>query len=235
MTKKKHQTHKEPKTPEDIIEAERNSGIITHSDLEKILVVNRVTREPRRDKNHNALFKPRGVVHRGGYYHVAVHLLIINVEQQEGSIILQFRNRPDDLHRGQYSTSAAGHVRKEDYADNPWMDEYTFVDRYMLTAKRELKEELGIEGICLSYVAEKQISEREEGQIDNEFRNYYLGYWQGQISPNPDECDTNKSRFYSVSEINKMLRSGKKFTQSLIIGLRYLKGAQSEYFGHLNV
>ncbi len=209
--------------------------MITHSDLEKILVIDKVTKKPKRDRVGNAIFKPRGVVHRGGYYHVAVHLLIINLEQSEGLMILQYRNRKDDVHKRQYSTSAAGHVRKEDYDDKPWMDDFTFIDRYMLTAKREIKEELGIDGIVLRYVAEKPVRERMRTEINNEVKYYYEGHWTGSITPDPEECDPAKSRFYSLTEINKMLTSRKKFTQSLMIGLRYLKGAYPEKFGNLKV
>lgn len=70
----------------------------------------------------------RGVVHREGLLHRAVHLLVRN---PHGELFLQQRSLSKDKHPGVWDSSASGHVDAgEDYDT---------------AARRELREELGLQ------------------------------------------------------------------------------------------
>lgn len=71
----------------------------------------------------------RAEVHAGGRRHRAVHIFVFN---RSGELFLQKRSHLKDVHPGRWDSSAAGHLDAgEDYAD---------------AAKREIREELGIDG-----------------------------------------------------------------------------------------
>ncbi|PKI38141.1 hypothetical protein CRG98_041464 [Punica granatum] len=72
--------------------------------------------------------KPRGAVHRDGDYHRAVHVWIYAESTQE--LLLQKRSDCKDSWPGQWDISSAGHISAGDSS--------------LISAQRELEEELGI-------------------------------------------------------------------------------------------
>jgi 16S rRNA (adenine1518-N6/adenine1519-N6)-dimethyltransferase len=113
---------------------------------------------------------PRRQVHANNLRHRAVHVLIFNLA---GELYLQKRTRWKDRHPFRWDSSAAGHVEAG--------EDYDF------TAKRELKEELGI-STSLRPVAKLAASE-ETGQ---EFIQLYAGEYGGQIEPDAAEIDVGR-------------------------------------------
>ncbi len=114
---------------------------------------------------------PRGQVHGNNLLHRAVHILIFS---PEGEVFLQLRARSKDRHPLAWDSSAAGHVNAgEDYDQ---------------TARRELREELGIE-TALEKVAKLPASER----TGYEFIWLYRGTYSGDFELNRSEIEAGRS------------------------------------------
>jgi 16S rRNA (adenine1518-N6/adenine1519-N6)-dimethyltransferase len=132
----------------------------------------RVTNEERFpvvDKNDRILRDAsRSQVHANNLRHRAVHILILN---PAGEVYLQQRSRWKDRHPLKWDSSAAGHV--------------TATERYDETARRELKEELGVS------VPLKKISKLPPSELtDHEFIWLYWGESAANFSPNRTEIET---------------------------------------------
>lgn len=82
------------------------------------------------DEDDNVIaVRTRGEIHARGLMHRAVHILVFN---SQGELFLQKRSMSKDEQPGKWDSSAAGHVDSgEDYLD---------------CARREIGEELGIDG-----------------------------------------------------------------------------------------
>src|SRR4030095_5302026 len=121
------------------------------------------------DKNDRILRDAsRSQVHANNLLHRAVHILIFN---PAGEVYLQQRSRWEDRHTLKWDSSAAGHVGATESYDE--------------TARRELKEELGI-GVPLRKISKLSASER----TDQEFIWLYRGEVADNLSPNRTEIET---------------------------------------------
>lgn len=119
------------------------------------------------DCDHFLRSEPRAKVHGDNLRHRAVHILVFN-EQTE--VYLQKRSRWKDRHPGLWDSSAAGHVMAGEAYDQ--------------AAKRELREELGIEAV-LERIVKLPASER----TSQEFIWLYCGRYDGEIFPNRSEIE----------------------------------------------
>jgi len=99
--------------------------------------------------------------------HRAVHILIFN---QAGDLYLQQRSRWKDRHPLKWDSSAAGHV--------------TAGESYNDTARRELKEELGVD-LPLERIFKLAASPR----TDHEFICGYCGVVSEDLAPNKGEIE----------------------------------------------
>ena len=81
--------------------------------------------------NRTEKVQERTVVHREGLYHETVHIWITRKCEEGYEILLQKRSKNKDSHPGCYDISSAGHMQAH--------------DEVLDSARRELKEELGIE------------------------------------------------------------------------------------------
>ena len=121
------------------------------------------------DKNDRILRDAsRSEVHGNNLRHRAVHILIFN---PAGEVYLQQRSRWKDRHPLKWDSSAAGHVGAAESYDE--------------TARRELKEELGV-SVALKRISKLPASER----TDQEFIWLYRGQVAGNLSPNRTEIET---------------------------------------------
>jgi 16S rRNA (adenine1518-N6/adenine1519-N6)-dimethyltransferase len=110
---------------------------------------------------------PRSEVHGDNLRHRAIHILIFN---KNGEILLQKRTRWKDRHPLLWDSSAAGHVNAgEDYDS---------------AARRELKEELGID-VGLQWLSKLPASTR----TDQEFISVYHGRHDGDFATEPTEIE----------------------------------------------
>jgi 16S rRNA (adenine1518-N6/adenine1519-N6)-dimethyltransferase len=113
-------------------------------------------------------YASRSEVHGNNLRHRAVHILIFGAG---GDVYLQQRSRWKDRHPLKWDSSAAGHV--------------TAGETYDKTARRELKEELGVD------VPLKRISKITASRgTDYEFIWLYGGVITGDLSPNKCEIET---------------------------------------------
>ena len=124
------------------------------------------------DKNDRILGSAsRSQVHGNNLLHRAVHILIFN---EAGEVYLQQRSRWKDRHPLKWDSSAAGHVAARESYDE--------------TARRELKEELGV-SIPLQKILKLPGAQR----TDHEFIWLYRGVVSGDLFPN--KCEIERGRF----------------------------------------
>jgi len=112
-------------------------------------------------------YASRAEVHGNNLRHRAVHILIFN---GVGDVYLQQRSRWKDRHPLKWDSSAAGHV--------------TVGEDYDETARRELKEELGID-----VPLEKIFKLKASSRTDHEFIWCYRGVVSGSLAPNKFEIE----------------------------------------------
>ncbi|MGE5212798.1 MAG: 16S rRNA (adenine(1518)-N(6)/adenine(1519)-N(6))-dimethyltransferase RsmA [Nitrospirota bacterium] len=112
-------------------------------------------------------YATRAEVHGNNLRHRAVHVLILN---QAGEVYLQQRSRWKDRHPLKWDSSAAGHV--------------TVRENYDETARRELKEELGID-----VRLEKIFTLNASSRTDEEFICGYRGIVSASLVPNKLEIE----------------------------------------------
>ena len=117
-------------------------------------------------------------VHGNNLRHRAVHILIFN---QFGDVYLQQRSRWKDRHPLKWDSSAAGHV--------------TAGENYDETARRELKEELGVD-VPLERIFRLTASSR----TDHEFIWGYRGVVSGDLAPN--KCEIERGVFFAPAVID---------------------------------
>src|SRR5262249_4758425 len=102
----------------------------------------------------------RSEVHGNNLLHRAVHILISN---KAGDVYLQQRSRWKDRHALKWDSSAAGHV--------------TVAESYDETARRELKEELGV-SVPLQKISKLPATQR----TDHEFIWLYRSVVSGDLT-----------------------------------------------------
>src|SRR5881628_2262536 len=130
--------------------------------------LNRNERFPIVDKKDRILrYANRSEVHGNNLRHRAVHILIFN---EAGELYLQQRSRWKDRHPLKWDSSAAGHV--------------AFRESYDETARRELKEELGVSA-PLQKISKLPAAQR----TDQEFIWLYRGVVSGDLIPNKSEIE----------------------------------------------
>jgi 16S rRNA (adenine1518-N6/adenine1519-N6)-dimethyltransferase len=126
------------------------------------------------DKNDRICgYRSRAEVHANNLRHRAIHILILNLA---GDVYLQQRSRWKDRHPLKWDSSAAGHVTAgEDYDE---------------TARRELKEELGID-VPLERIFRLTASPR----TDQEFICGYRGVVSEDLAHN--KCEIERGVFFA--------------------------------------
>jgi 16S rRNA (adenine1518-N6/adenine1519-N6)-dimethyltransferase len=120
------------------------------------------------DKNDRIVrYARRSEVHGNNLRHRAVHMLIFN---DAGDVYLQQRSRSKDRHPLKWDSSAAGHVSAG--------------ENYEETARRELKEELGVT-VPLEKISKLPASQN----TDQEFIWLYRGLARGDLAPDKSEIE----------------------------------------------
>jgi isopentenyl-diphosphate Delta-isomerase len=123
----------------------------------------------------------RGMIHRLGLRHRAVHIFVFN---QTGRLYLQLRHQQKDQYPGHWDTSAAGHVSPG--------------ERYAAAAARELAEELGVKE-KLTRLAEVTAGP-ETG-----WEQVVLFQCRTAVEPAPNPEEIERGGFFSLEEIDQML------------------------------
>src|SRR5262245_18676314 len=123
-------------------------------------------------------YASRAEVHGNNLRHRAVHILIFN---QVGDVYLQQRSRWKDRNPLKWDSSAAGHV--------------TAGENYDETARRELKEELGVD-VPLERIFRLTASSR----TDHEFICGYRGMVSASLTSN--KCEIERGMFFAPGVID---------------------------------
>ncbi len=131
------------------------------------------------DRNDRILgFASRSQVHGNNLLHRAVHILIFN---EAGEVYLQQRSRWKDRHSLKWDSSAAGHVAAGESYDE--------------TARRELKEELGV-SVPLQKLSKLPAAQR----TDRECIWLYRGVVSGNVVPN--KCEIERGTFLAPAVVD---------------------------------
>lgn len=140
--------------------------------------------------------KPRGEVHRDGDYHRAVHVWIYSESTQE--LLLQRRADCKDSWPGQWDISSAGHISAGDSS--------------LVSAQRELQEELGIslpkDAFELIFIYLQECVINDGKFINNEFNDVYL---VTTVDPIPleaftlQETEVSAVKYISFEEYRSLL------------------------------
>lgn len=113
--------------------------------------------------------------------HRAVDVVLFNTE---GNIAMQKRSTQKDLYPGFFCITASGHVSRGESREE--------------TAYRELKEEMGVEGIPLERRETFMVSEEHE----TEMISLFVGIYDGSFIYPSDEVQS--VRFFTPSEVKKL-------------------------------
>ncbi|XP_054783674.1 nudix hydrolase 3-like isoform X2 [Prosopis cineraria] len=140
--------------------------------------------------------KPRGDVHRDGDYHRAVHVWIFAESTQE--LLLQRRADCKDSWAGLWDISSAGHIAAGDSS--------------LITARRELEEELGVtlpkDAFELIFVFLQECVINDGKYINNEYNDVYL---VTTLDPIPleaftlQETEVSAVKYISYEEYKQLL------------------------------
>jgi 16S rRNA (adenine1518-N6/adenine1519-N6)-dimethyltransferase len=122
------------------------------------------------EDDHVIRSAPRGEVHGNNLRHRAVHILLFNPQNE---VYLQKRSRWKDRHPLVWDSSAAGHVDAGEEYDE--------------AARRELREELGLETALRPLV--RLPASKRTGQ---EFIWLYTGVWDAPITFDPVEIEAGE-------------------------------------------
>ncbi|MEM1581186.1 MAG: NUDIX domain-containing protein [Candidatus Bathyarchaeia archaeon] len=157
------------------------------------------------DENDNVIGRAtRSECHKMRLIHRSVYVIVLN---DRNEIFLQRRSMSKDLYPGCYACSATGHV---DYGES-----------YEDAARRELKEELGIEAVLKEICKFKCFSETER-----EISVLYVCKHNGPFRLNSEEISDGE--FASIEKVKEALeREEKNFAYGSILALkeflRYLR------------
>lgn len=150
------------------------------------------------DENNLVIGKSsRKEAHLKGHIHRALSVLVLN---SKGQILLQKRSEKKSVHPLSWDLSTSEHVLSgESYED---------------AGVRSLREELGIESIVKKVTATTlQIRKYEiNGQIvhEKEIVLMLTSFYEGPFEVNTNEV--HSAKFFSVEEIEKMVKNGEDFT-----------------------
>ena len=129
--------------------------------------------------------------------HRSVYIFLVN---SRGEILIQRRSVNKDLYPGFYTASATGHVN--------------YGEDYDIAAKRELREELGVDAPLRRLCKVKSFSD-----VEREISMIYVCRYDGPIRFDRNEID--EVVFMSIDNIERSLKTGdKKFAYGFKVAFK---------------
>lgn len=150
------------------------------------------------DEDDNVIGRAsRGECHRRGFIHRSVYVIVLN---DRGEVFLQKRSLKKDLYPGYYACSASGHVE--------------YGESYEEAARRELREELGIEAPLKEICKFKCFSD-----VEREISALFICHYNGPLKLDSEEILGGE--FVSIKDLRRILeRRERKFAYGSILALR---------------
>jgi isopentenyl-diphosphate delta-isomerase type 1 len=138
-----------------------------------------------------------------GIRHRISKVFLVNTN---GDVLLQKRADHLALEPGLWAVSAAGHIDEgETYED---------------AAIRELKEELGVTNLSLTEIG-YYYQEEDGEQVRKRFNRIYVGKYDGEVTPNPEEV--SEVKWISKTELNDLTeKRPEEFTQGCLRTLKFV-------------
>ena len=160
------------------------------------------------DEEDNIIGKEtREKCHNEKLIHRSVYIFLINSRNE---MFLQKRAKSKDLYAGYFTGSATGHV---DYGEN-----------YDQAARRELKEELGLD------ISLKRVSKfRTSSEIENEMSTLYFCCYDGKIVFNRKEI--SQGIFMNLKKVEEHIENGEKVALGFKIAFKEFAKYVSNTFG----
>lgn len=137
--------------------------------------------------------------------HRVAHVHVFN---RRGELLLQKRSLQKDIQPGKWDTSVGGHLDRG--------------ETYLLAARREMAEELGLTGISLTFLYASKI----RNEVESENIASYLAVAEGPFRFSREEID--EVRFWPAVEIEAALQRG-IFTPNFEAEWELLKGWQRKH------
>lgn len=163
------------------------------------------------DKNDNIIGAGTGAEAREkGIYHRISRIFLFNSKDE---LLIQKRSDTATTLPKRWDQSAAGHVDEG--------------EDYLTAAKRELEEEVGVQGIELAEKGKFFTDEKDQpGKIVKRFNMLYTGTYDGAIKPNPEEV--SEVRWIKPEELNRWMdEKPNDFTEGFIKNYKHLQNSSN--------
>lgn len=148
---------------------------------------------------------------RDGDIHRIARLFVFN---SKGKLLIHKRSNKLDNLPGRWDQSAAGHVDEgEDYLE---------------AARRELKEEVGIENVELKEIGKFYQDEvDQDGKIKKRFNTLYLANYNGEVDSNTEEV--SEIKWISLGELNAWMKEcPEDFTRGFIQSYEFYNASRAQ-------
>jgi isopentenyl-diphosphate delta-isomerase len=154
-------------------------------------------------QNRFIRWEARKTIHEQRLFHRSIHVLAF-----EGSkMLIQQRHRDKQTYPAYWDMATSGHVEEEDYTAGP--DENIDV-AYLLTAQREIQEELGVDATTLTFW--KHDAPRENVHYEQMY--IYLAQVKGPFTYQQEELEA--LRLVTQEEALQLFASQEKVTPLLV-------------------
>ena len=120
-----------------------------------------------------------------GLVHRAAHVLVFN---SKGELLLQLRSKDKDIQPGKWDTSVGGHL--------------AVGETYEQAAVREMKEELGIEGVEMKHLYDYPL----RNEVESENIRSFMAVYDGRVRFQEEEIDA--VLFWRMDEVKSALGTG---------------------------
>jgi isopentenyl-diphosphate delta-isomerase len=146
----------------------------------------------------------RKTIHEERLFHRSIHVLAFEGDK----MVIQRRHSNKQTYPAYWDMATSGHVEEEDYMNGSPDEDLEAA--YLLTAQREIKEELGVEAKQLTFW--KSDAPRENVHYEQMY--IYLAQVKGPLKYQEEEVEALQA--LSKEELLALFQSGQKVTPLLI-------------------
>jgi len=148
-----------------------------------------------------------------GLLHRAIAVLVL---RESGAVLLQQRSKRDAWHPGRWTLSCTGHVKKG--------------ESYQAAAKRELREELGLQANIKMFSKIRIPTLRSRGLTEREWVTLFTSTSRAAVAVDPLELERVEE--VSVGRLRRMMRGRRLTSDAKILLNLFLNGSSSSGSRH---